>query len=125
MWHTAIMVQLLSGHAGLKVSWHEWAERIQGCANVEMKSQCSISFFSMRSMGWTKTTIQEALRDQRSDVSYALGGWSERMGRGTRKLIDGSKEQCKPNIRAISAIIQFVKVTEPLQPQILSGMEEE
>lgn len=44
------------------------------------------------------------LGDRRSDLSYALGGWSGRIERRTGKYVDGNRDQWNPDIVAIKAV---------------------
>jgi hypothetical protein len=69
--------------------------------------------------------LQQVLGDRRSDLSYALGEWSGRIERRTGKHVDGNRDQWKPEIMAIKAVIQFVKATGKLQPQQRIEMEGE
>jgi hypothetical protein len=72
-----------------------------------------------------RRALQEALGERQSDLSYALGGWSGRTERRTGKEIDGSNARWKPDITAISSVIQFVKATRRLQPQTTTRSVEE
>jgi hypothetical protein len=53
-----------------------------------------------------------------------LGGWSGRIERRTGKQVDASKEKWKPDMKAIKAVIQFVKAAERLQWQVVPRVEE-
>jgi hypothetical protein len=50
-------------------------------------------------------------------MGYALRGWRRRKDRGTGKLVDGTRERWKPNMKVLRAVIQCVKDTKRFQPR--------
>jgi hypothetical protein len=51
-----------------------------------------------------------------TDLSYALGGWSGRRDHRTQRELDGPKEEWKPNMAVLKAVIKFVKATQRFIP---------
>jgi hypothetical protein len=86
-----------------------------------------VRHFLFQSPQWLgpRRALYEALGERRSDLSYALGGWSGRIERRTGREIGGSKEKMETDITAIRAVIQFVKATQRPQPRKITGSEED
>jgi hypothetical protein len=61
--------------------------------------------------------------DRWKELSYSLGGWSNRFDHATRTLVDGPKGKWKPNMEVLKTVIRFVKRTKRILPkaQIKSG----
>jgi hypothetical protein len=51
------------------------------------------------------------------DLAYALGGWSGRRDGRNGRFVDGPRENWKPNLKIIKAVIQFVMKTGRFQPK--------
>jgi len=119
-----ILSQLRTGHTPLNDS----LARIR----VENSAMCicntgieTVQHFLFYCPKWTdkRRSFRETMGERWGDLAYALGGWSGRMNRGTRKLIDGPKEKWKPDVRGIKAVIQFVKATGRFQPKAATAEE--
>jgi hypothetical protein len=115
---TAILVQLRTGHIGLN-DYMARIHRADSAACLCGAEAETVSHFLFHCSLWDspRQELQQVLGDRRSDLSYALGGWSGRIERRTGKHFDGNRDQWKPKITAIKAVIQFVKATGRLQPQ--------
>ncbi|RFU26788.1 hypothetical protein B7463_g9554, partial [Scytalidium lignicola] len=115
----AIVIQLRTGHLALNgpMARIHRAESARCQCGVEEET---VRHFVFQCPQWTeqRQALREILGERMGDLSYALGGWSGRINRRTRKQIDGSKEKWKPNINAIKAVIQFVKATGRFQSQM-------
>ncbi|KFZ24391.1 hypothetical protein V502_01148 [Pseudogymnoascus sp. VKM F-4520 (FW-2644)] len=123
---TAILVQLRTGHVGL----NDYMARIHRAASAACLCGAeaeTVSHFLFHCSLWDspRQELQQVLGDRRSDLSYALGGWSGRIERRTGRHVDGNRDRWKPEITAIKAVIQFVKATGRLQPQQEIEMEGE
>lgn len=53
------------------------------------------------------------------DVPYLLGGWGKRKDRKSGKLLDGERDNWKPDLTVVKATVQFLQETGRLtfQPE--------
>lgn len=71
-----------------------------------------------------RKSLREAMNNRWTDLAYALGGWNCRKDPRTQREFDGPKEEWKPNMKVLKAVIKFVKATRRFQPMALVEGEE-
>ncbi|KAF4547019.1 Hypothetical protein D9617_69g077980 [Elsinoe fawcettii] len=65
-----------------------------------------------------RQTLREEAGSRWGDVSFLLGGWSDRCVTGTNRTIDGPKDKWKPPMSTVRASIQFLKSTGRMQARV-------
>ena len=58
-----------------------------------------------------RKTLQAIAGDRWGDVSYLLGGWGKRKDANSGKLLDGEKDNWKPNLTVVKATVQYLQET--------------
>jgi hypothetical protein len=62
---------------------------------------------------WTaeRRELRAAVGDRSGDVAYLLGWWGIKKDTRTGQLLDGPKENWKPDLEAVKATISFLEKT--------------
>ena len=120
-----ILVQLRTGHVGLNSYLYRVKKTDSAACECGMGEE-TVAHFLFLCPRWVneRQDLRHILQDRWADLSYTLGGWSSRKDTINGKLIDGRKDQWKPNITVLRAVIQFVKATQRLQPKVIAENEE-
>ena len=120
-----ILVRLRTGHSGLNSHLYKIRKATTARCMCETGEE-TVAHFLFLCPQWIELRqhLRSALGGRWADVSYALGGWSDRRDRAG-KLIDGRKDKWEPNIGVLKAVVQFVKATERLQPKAREEIEEQ
>ena len=115
-----ILVQLRTGHVGLNSYLYRFKKTDSAACESGMGEE-TVAHFLFLCSRWVneRQDLRHILQDRWADLSYTLGGWSSRKDTINGKLIDGRKDQWKPNTTVLRAVIQFVKATQRLQPKVL------
>jgi hypothetical protein len=113
-----ILVLLRAGHVGLNFYLNR-VGRAESTICACGLGRENVFHFSFLCPTWREQRqhLRIAMRDRWANLSYALGGWSDRKNPTSGKLVDGRRDKWKPNIGVLKAVIQFVKSTGRLQPE--------
>ena len=68
-----------------------------------------------------RKTLQAVAGDRWGDVSYLLGGWGRRRDTNSGKLLDGEKDNWKPDLIVVKATVQYLQETGRLTYQPEEG----
>jgi hypothetical protein len=68
-----------------------------------------------------RKTLQAVAGDRWGDVSYLLGGWGKRRDAKSGKLLDGEKDNWRPNLTVVKATVQYLQETGRLTYQPEEG----
>jgi hypothetical protein len=119
-----ILVRLRTGHSGLNCHLYKIG-RTESAGCVCGTGEKTVAHFLFLCPQWIglRQHLRSALMDRWADLSYALGGWSDKKDR-TRKLIDGRSDRWRPNTRVLKAVVQFVKETGRFQPKATEHSEQ-
>jgi hypothetical protein len=62
---------------------------------------------------WTakRRELRATVGDRSGDVPYLLGGWGSKKNIRTGQLIDGPKEEWKPDLAVVKATVRFLEKT--------------
>jgi ribonuclease HI len=118
----SILIQARTGHCRL----NQYLSRI-GVVE-EAKCPCGIDDETVRHILcvcplWAvqRKTLQAIAGDRQGDVSYLLGGWGKRKDANSGKLLDGEKDNWKPNLTVVKATVQYLQETGRLTYQPEEG----
>jgi hypothetical protein len=72
---------------------------------------------------WTvqRRTLQAIAGDRCGDVSYLSGGWGKRKDPDSGKLLDGERDNWKPDLTVVKTTIQYLQETGRLTYQPEEG----
>jgi ribonuclease HI len=108
----SILIQARTGHCRL----NQYLSRMGVVEDA--KCSCGIDEETIRHIIcvcplWTeqRKTLRAAAGNRWGDVSYLLGGWSKRKDLISGKLLDGEKDNWKPDITVVKATVQFLQET--------------
>jgi ribonuclease HI len=118
----SILIQARTGHCRL----NQYLSRI-GVVE-EAKCPCGTDDETVRHVLcvcplWAiqRKTLQAVAGDRWGDVSYLLGGWGRRRDTNSGKLLDGEKDNWKPDLTVVKATVQYLQETGRLTYQPEEG----
>jgi hypothetical protein len=68
-----------------------------------------------------RKTLQAVAGDRCGDVPYLLGGWGKRRDASSGKLLDGEKDNWRPDLTVVKATVQYLQETGQLTYQPEEG----
>jgi hypothetical protein len=118
----SILIQARTGHCRL----NQYLSRI-GVVE-EAKCPCGTDDETVRHVLcvcplWAvqRKTLQAVAGDRWGDVSYLLGGWGKRRDANSGKLLDGEKDNWRPDLTVVKATVQYLQETGRLTYQPEEG----
>jgi hypothetical protein len=72
-------------------------------------------------MAVQRKTLQAIAGDRWGDVSYLLGGWGKRRDAYSGKLLDGEKDNWRPDLTVVKPTVQHLQETGRLTYQPEEG----
>jgi hypothetical protein len=114
----SILIQARTGHCRLKKNL------TRGGIADSAKCECGNDEQTVRHVilscpQWVEArkVLRAAVGDRWGDVPYLSGGWGMRKDVRTGQLLDGPKEEWKPDLAVVKAIIRFLEKTDRLSIQ--------
>jgi hypothetical protein len=118
----SVLIQARTGHCRL----NQYLSRI-GVVE-EAKCRCGIDNETVRHILcmcflWIvqRRTLQAIAGDRCGDISYLLGGWGKRKDPNSGKLLDGERNNWKPDLTVVKATIKYLQETGRLTYQPEEG----
>jgi hypothetical protein len=119
----SILIQARTGHCRL----NQYLSRI-GIVG-EAKCRCSTDNKTVRHVlcvcplrAIQRRTLQAIAGDRWGDISYLLGGWEKREDANSGKLLDGERDNWKPDLTVVKATVQYLQKTDRLTYQPEEGL---
>jgi ribonuclease HI len=112
-----ILVQLRTGHNGL----HSHLHKIKKAESPQCEcglGEETVAHFLFLCPRWTgcRQPLRQTMGDRWTDLSYALGGWTNRRNGSTGQMVNGERSKWVPNGNVMKAVVRFVKATGRFQP---------